>query len=67
MDEKMLKKFRSDPHVSETFHYLPPEAWEGRDPADYHDYQMTYSYKLQLWHSLGLDECDGGCDVAIWT
>ena len=50
-----LKKFWSDPEVWESFCYIPPEAWEGRDPAEYYAYRMDFSYELQLCHSLGID------------
>ena len=55
MDMENLRKFWSHSDVSESFYYDPPEAWEGRDPADYHVYVMEYSYEFQLCHSLGID------------
>ena len=55
MDNEKLKIFWSDPDVSESFYYLPPEAWKGDDPADYHAYFMEYSYEFQLCQSLGIN------------
>ena len=53
--EERLKKFWSNRGVSKEFYLLPDEAWEGRDPADYHDYLMRFDYELKLCHSLGID------------
>jgi hypothetical protein len=45
-----------NPEFSQSFVYIPPEAWEGCDPAEYYEYLMNYAYELSLYHSLELNE-----------
>ena len=55
MEYTNLKIFWADPNVAEEFYLLPSEAWEGRDPADYYNYRMDFSYELQLCHCLAIE------------
>ena len=54
-DKEKLKVFWSVPSLSESFYYLPPEAWKGDDPADYYAYVMRYRHEFRICHWLGIN------------